>query len=444
MPLRFLHLADCHLGGAHGDLVDRAPARREEVKGTFRAALEWGLDPAHAIDAILVAGDLFDTRRPDSDTLALVRGLFSRLVAAGKRVVVLPGTHDGLAYPDSVWRSERFPGVDVLSAAVPGTPIVREINGTQVHFYGAAHVPGRSPETFPGFIRAAGEGIHVGLLHGIVPGHPEEAARPGVWKLPEPALRDSGLDYLALGHCHQMTEYRFGRGSAAAYCGALEGVGFLPGDAGRKSLLVVTISPGSVTLEPIPFSRKTLVDEAIDLGAESVKDLDSLRGAFLARAGSDVIARFTLTGAREFTWDREAFLSEIGERFAALKVVDRSSFESSALLRRISSENTIRGFFVRKMRERIEKLRELSKSPWADRDIDRQIAVAERALTMGLEQFLDEDAAVAPAAEPQPAGMRASPAASVTVVPVDRGVVTVLGAGSDKPVSAKVTIEEGV
>ena len=107
-----------------------------------------GARPAHGIDGVLVAGDLFDTRRPDSDSLALVRGLFSRLVAAGKCVVVLPGTHDGLAYPDSVWRSERFPGVDILTSPVPATPLVREINGTPVHFYGAAHVPGRSPRPF--------------------------------------------------------------------------------------------------------------------------------------------------------------------------------------------------------------------------------------------------------------------------------------------------------
>ena len=57
------------------------------------------------------------------------------------------------------------------------------------------------------------------------------------WKLTPATLQDSGLDYIALGHCHQLTEYRFAPGSAAAYCGALEGVRFAPGDLGRKSLL---------------------------------------------------------------------------------------------------------------------------------------------------------------------------------------------------------------
>src|SRR5688572_8764376 len=267
MALRFLHLADCHLGAAHGDFPVLASIRREEVKGTFRAALEWALTPGHAIDGVLVAGDLFDTRRPDSDTLSLVRGLFARLVAAGKAVVVLPGSHDSVAYPDSVFRSERFPGVDVLTATAPGAPLVKEIAGTRVAVYGVAYVPGRSPDAFPGFTRAEGEGIHVGLLHGMVPGHAEEQTRHDSWALPQAALAGSGLDYVALGHCHQFTEYRFSAGTAAAYCGAIEGVRFAPGDLLRKQLLVVTVAPGAVTLDPVPFSRKVLADEVITLGS---------------------------------------------------------------------------------------------------------------------------------------------------------------------------------
>jgi DNA repair protein SbcD/Mre11 len=439
MPLRFLHLADCHLGAAHGDFPDRAQSRREEVKSTFRAALEWALSPEHAIDGVLIAGDLFDSRRPDSDTLALVRGLFGRLVANGKCVVALPGSHDGLACPDSVWRSERFPGVDVLAMATPGEPLMREIRGIPVHFYGVTHVPGRSPEVFPGFVRAEGEGVHVGLLHGIVPGHPEETLRSDAWKLPEAALAGSGLDYIALGHCHQMTEYRFGSGGMAAYCGALEGVRFAAGDLGRKPLVVVTVAPGSVAVESIPFSRKALVDETIDLGAEGVKNLDALRAALLARSGPDVLARFTLTGMREFTWDRDAFVAEIGERFAALKLVDRSSFEQSSLLRRIGSENTIRGFFVRRMRQRLEKLRELGRSAFADRDIDRQIAVAERALTIGLEQFLEEDAVAMPMAEaPMAPAPRVAEVVDVPAVPAVTVVALANGNGGVTTVRAKV------
>jgi hypothetical protein len=150
------------------------------------------------------------------------------------------------------------------------------------------------------------------------------------------------------------------------------------------------------------------------------------------------MARFTLTGTREFNWDRDAFVAGLEERFAALKLVDRSSFEKSSLLRRIAGENTIRGFFVRRMSDRIQKLRDQARSPYADRDIDRQIAVAERALTMGLEQFLDEDAAVpAPAREEA----RPAPAPSVTVLAVANG--TAAGVRAAAAQESQVATTEG-
>ena len=192
--------------------------------------------------------------------------------------------------------------------------------------------------------------MHVGLLHGLVPGHPEENVRPRLEGARSPRSPASGLDYVALGHCHQLTEYRFDAGGAAAYCGALEGTRFGPGDLGRKGLLVVTLAPGSVTLEPMPFSRKTLVDETIDLDRESIKDAEALRAALLARAGSDVIARFTLVGhPRVHLGPRDVRRRAPGPVRGA-QLVDRSSFEKSSLLRRIGAENTIRGFFVRRMR----------------------------------------------------------------------------------------------
>ena len=58
----------------------------------------------------------------------------------------------------------------------------------------------------------------------------------------------------------------------------------------------------------------------------------------LARAGADVLARFTLSGTREFNWDRDGFVAELQDRFASLRVQDRSTFENSVLLARIGTE----------------------------------------------------------------------------------------------------------
>ena len=210
MPLRFLHLADCHLGAAHGDFPDRAQSRREEVKSTFRAALEWALSPEHAIDGVLIAGDLFDSRRPDSDTLALVRGLFGRLIANGKCVVALPGSHDGS--PARIRSSARSGSRESTSSpsATPGEPRCGKSAGIRAHFYGVDPRAGTLARGLPGLRSRRGRRRpRRARCTGSSPATPRRPSGPTPGSCPQAALAASGLDYVALGHCHQMTEYRF-------------------------------------------------------------------------------------------------------------------------------------------------------------------------------------------------------------------------------------------
>ena len=81
MAVRFLHLADLHLGSRHEYLGDDADQRAGEVMETFRQAVNVALDPERGIDGVLISGNLFDRHRPDPETLSFVRGLLGRLVA---------------------------------------------------------------------------------------------------------------------------------------------------------------------------------------------------------------------------------------------------------------------------------------------------------------------------------------------------------------------------
>ncbi len=413
MPVRLLHLSDCHVGASHAYLGDRAAARREEAHATFRDAIEFAIDANHAIDAVVIAGELFDSRRPNGESLALTRGLLARLVANGLTVVVLPGFHDALGYHYSVYRTERFPGVDVITSTEPGMPLGRDVRGQRVWFYGVAHVPGRTGERFTGFDRHGEEGFHVGILHGAVPDHPESRTRNAPWSIPIEALERSQLDYFALGHAHEFTQFHLEHGTAA-YCGTLEGQSFAQGDLGRKSLVIVTLDESGTQVECRPFSKKVVADDRIDLDAEHIRDIDALRASLLARANPTHIARFTLQGTREFLFDRDAVLSGMESRFAYLTIEDQSSFDNSALIRRLGSENTIRGFFVRRMRQKLDALHARLAANPQDTATRRALAVVERSLVLGLEQFLEEDTPAAPLPRPASvATVRQSPSVQI-------------------------------
>lgn len=97
MALRILHTADWHLGHAlHG--VDRLPEHQQFVG--------WLLDTVEAerIDAVIVAGDVFDAANPPADAQAL---WYRFLAEAWRRlprlqVVVVGGNHDSASRLDAV------------------------------------------------------------------------------------------------------------------------------------------------------------------------------------------------------------------------------------------------------------------------------------------------------------------------------------------------------
>ena len=59
--MKILHMADCHLDTPFRSLPPKAAAlRRQALRDGFRRALERGT--REGVDAVLIAGDLFDNR----------------------------------------------------------------------------------------------------------------------------------------------------------------------------------------------------------------------------------------------------------------------------------------------------------------------------------------------------------------------------------------------
>lgn len=84
--MRVLHTADWHVGKKLGrqERADTVAALEEIV--TIAAERE--------VDAVLVAGDLFDRATPPLESLNLVLGTLLGLAKTGAKVVAIPGNHD--------------------------------------------------------------------------------------------------------------------------------------------------------------------------------------------------------------------------------------------------------------------------------------------------------------------------------------------------------------
>lgn len=88
--MRFLHTADWHVGKKLGR-ISRAPEAEAALDQLVAIARD------QKVDAVLVAGDLWDRTLPPLDSLELVIDGLIRLADAAGTVVAIPGNHDSPA-----------------------------------------------------------------------------------------------------------------------------------------------------------------------------------------------------------------------------------------------------------------------------------------------------------------------------------------------------------
>src|SRR5712664_3207608 len=85
--MRFLHTSDWHVGK-----TIRGRARTDEFTNVLAEVV--GIAVQEQVDAVLVAGDLYEHRTASPDADVLVFETFVRLYEARIPMVIIPGNHD--------------------------------------------------------------------------------------------------------------------------------------------------------------------------------------------------------------------------------------------------------------------------------------------------------------------------------------------------------------
>ncbi len=239
-PVRVLHTSDVHLGT---DLPGPQGLRHQPECMCPIDVIEHLVDE-HAVDVVLIAGDLFDHGRV-SDTLVL--STFAKLAALNAEVVLLPGNHDVHDDDTALYRRHRSvidrAGVRFFDALSGDTHDVAD---------DAMRIWARSMEDHsPNFAPLTGAPEHPGDRWFIVAGHghfaPDQRDDHRSSRITIEHIDDTGADYVALGHWHVTTDLGTrGTSTPAWYCGApLFGYG-----AGRM-LLIDFEHEQSVHVQPI-------------------------------------------------------------------------------------------------------------------------------------------------------------------------------------------------
>jgi DNA repair protein SbcD/Mre11 len=117
--MKILHTSDWHVGK-----VLKGRDRFDEHEAVLRSLIQIARD--EDVDAVLVAGDLFETAAPNPRAQGLVMRALLALREDGRQVVAIAGNHDNATLVDSVYR----PVLGELGVHVLGTPKAPSAGGT--------------------------------------------------------------------------------------------------------------------------------------------------------------------------------------------------------------------------------------------------------------------------------------------------------------------------
>ncbi|MET9438062.1 exonuclease SbcCD subunit D [Streptomyces sp. NPDC006551] len=301
--MRFLHTSDWHLGRRfHGE--DLIPAQR--------AFLDHMVDTARAeaVDAILVAGDIYDRAIPSLDAVRLFNRALHQLADLGVPIIMISGNHDS-AHRLGVG-SGLFARAGIHLRTDPDTcdvPVVLNDPDGPVAVYGIPYLEPSMVRTqleaeaasHRAVLTAAMQKIHADLTsrqpagtRSVVLAH--AFVTPGTGQSEKPRVEEStserdisvggvahvgadvfdGIDYVALGHLHgpqKITDRAHYSGSPLPYS--------FSEAAHTKSFTLVELAPGTapaITRLPCPTPHRLeriqgLLEDLLNVPAhESLKD----------------------------------------------------------------------------------------------------------------------------------------------------------------------------
>lgn len=324
MGLKILHSADWHLDSPFGSLSpeDGAYLRRfsRRIPGEVAQVCR-----REGCDVMLLAGDLFDGPYTQ-ESLTEVR---EALKYAGVPVFISPGNHDYVG-PESPWTEEEWPeNVHIFTGGLE----YRDVPELELRVWGAGYRSMDCPALLEDFSAGDGPKYQVGVLHA----DPGASASP-YCPVTAAQIKQSGLDYLALGHIHRADGFRAGA-SLCAWPGCPMGRGW--DETGEKGVLVVTLGEDTA-LRPVKLGLPCFYAYQTDIGQDPVSALERL----LPPAGETDFYRVTLTGRGNVDIDA---LAGSFSRYPRLELIDRTRppVDFSAL----SDEDTLRGVFFGKLLE---------------------------------------------------------------------------------------------
>ena len=263
--MRFLHLGDLHLGKSLGefDLIEDQKYILDQILGIVQEK---------SVDAVLIAGDVYDKTIPSEAAINLLDYFLYRLSETGAKTFLISGNHDSaerVAFGSRLMSSRQIYLSPIFESDVEPITISDrhgEINIYMLPFVKPSLVKRVYPEeeiiTYQDAVNAAVQHMQIDtdkrnvlLAHQFVTG----AARCDSEELSVGGLDDvdasifDGFDYVALGHLHG--PQKIGK-ETVRYSGTPLKYSFSEANQKKAAVIVDVEEKGKINIQQIPLVPK--------------------------------------------------------------------------------------------------------------------------------------------------------------------------------------------
>lgn len=325
MSYRFIHAADIHLDSPLRSLALRNSDLAELIGNATRRAFETIIDLclSETVDALLIAGDLYDGDQTSMKTARFLAEQLRRLDQAGIDVFIIRGNHDALS---KITKELILPSrVQLFDRKAKAIQVIRPDHAMPVVIHGLSFATPHAPDSLlPNYAAPVSGAINIGVMHTSLNG---ASGHDLYAPVSVNDLQSHGFHYWALGHIHKRATYlptaQFN--STVVMAGNPQGRDI--NEAGEKSVTLVTIDDsGSVHTEQrltgiAQFERISVDAGGIEDWRELVQAISSaLEAARDVTVSEYLVARLHITGNTQLAWhmrrDHDLLMTEAEDRAA--------------------------------------------------------------------------------------------------------------------------------
>ena len=309
--MKIIHCSDLHLDSALRSNLspEKAGERGAELCASFGRMVR--LAVREGVEAILIAGDLFDSAHVSCRTIDYV--LEQICSAPDVTFFCIRGNHD--AY-NPAFADRKLP-----------ENLVTFGTRWESHRCGDAVITAIEPEdrgwlTLYGDLKLNPQDLNIVMLHGQI------STQPGEEQIALPLLRGKHIHYLALGHLHAHQKAALDLDGEYCYCGCLEGRGF--DECGEKGFVLLETGGGRIRSRFVPFAVRQLHEIPVDIsGAETVTQILHRMEAAAEDIPQADLVKFVLRGMYTLQTQKDPVFWQkaLSQRFWFVKIYDESRLQ---------------------------------------------------------------------------------------------------------------------